>query len=92
MQPSSALQLSHGNYNVIMNICKKGEGLSLLPFFVSETHDAHFGGDAIWCGSDEEQPLCGEVWDYDHVAGMWDRLHEHVPCNDEVGEHEEDGS
>ena len=57
-----------------------------------EAHQAHFRCYAVWGGSDKEEPLCREVWDYDHVAGMRDQFHEHVPCNDEVGEHEEDGS
>ena len=66
-----------------------GEYRSAKGRYGLEAHDAHFWGDAVWCGTDEEKPLCGEVWDYDHVAGMWDLFHEHVPCNDEVGEHEE---
>ena len=69
-----------------------GENGSAKGRYGLEAHQAHFRCYAVWGSSDKEEPLCREVWDYDHVAGMRDQLHEHVPCNDEVGEHEEDGS
>ena len=59
---------------------------------MSEPHDAHFRGDAVWGGTDEEQPLGQEVWDEDQVIAERNRFHEHVPGEDEVGEYEEDRS
>ena len=49
-----------------------------------EAQEAHFGGDAVWSGADEEEPLGREVGGYDHVAGIWNRFHEHIPGDDEV--------
>ena len=58
----------------------------------SEPEEAHFGADAEFCGSDEEEPL-GEVVAHEHeVVAVWHRLDEFVPGEDEVGEHKEDGS
>ena len=58
----------------------------------SEPEEAHFGSDAEFSGSDEEEPL-GEVVAHEHeVVAVWHRLDEFVPGEDEVGEHEEDGS
>ena len=58
----------------------------------SEAHKAHLGGDAVWGGADEEEPLGKEVWHEDQELAVWDRFHEHVPGEDEVGEDEEDCS
>lgn len=58
----------------------------------SEAEEAHFRADAEFCGSDEEEPL-GEVVAHEHeVVAVWHWLDEFVPGEDEVGEHEEDGS
>ena len=59
---------------------------------MSEPHDAHLRGDAVWGGADEEEPLGHEVCDEDQIITIWDRLHELVPGEDEVGEYEEDCS
>ena len=59
---------------------------------MSKAHQAHFRGDAVWCGADEEEPLGQEVRNEDQVAAVRDRFHKHVPCDDEVGEDEEHGS
>ena len=58
----------------------------------SEPEEAHFGADAEFCGSDEEEPLGEEVAHEHEVVAVWHRLDEFVPGEDEVGEHEEDGS
>ena len=57
---------------------------SFVLFAVSEAHDAHFRGDSVFCGTDEEQPLGDEVWDQDHVVPVWYRLNESIPCQHEV--------
>lgn len=58
----------------------------------SEPEEAHFGADAEFCGSDEEEPLGEEVAHEHEVVAVWYGLDEFVPGEDEVGEHEEDGS
>ena len=55
---------------------------------VSEPHDAHFRGDAVWGGADEDEPLGQEVWDKYQILAEWNRIHKLVPGEDEVGEHE----
>ena len=71
---------------------KKGEDWCPSPLIVSEPHDAHFRGDAVWGGADEDKPLGQEVWDQDKVIAEWNRFHELVPGEDEIGEDEDHGA
>ena len=36
--------------------------------------------------------MCKEVWDHDKVLAVRYRFYEYVPCEDEVGKHEQNGS
>ena len=59
---------------------------------MSEAKDAHFGGDAVFRGPDEEEPLCKEICHEHEIVAVRHGFHELVPCKDEVGEYEEQGS
>lgn len=59
---------------------------------MSEAQDAHFGGDAVFRGPDEEEPLRKEICHEHEVVAVRNGFHELVPCKDEVGEDEEDGA
>ena len=59
---------------------------------MSEAQDAHFGGDAVFRGPDEEEPLRKEICHEHEVVAVRNGFHELVPCKDEVGEYEEQSS
>ena len=59
---------------------------------LSESQQTHFRSDAQWCGPDEKEPLSCVVCDQNQVCAIWNRFHEHVPGEDEVGEDEQNCS
>lgn len=74
---------------------EKKDGLShqivtAHPFL--EPHQSDRMTDSVFCGSDEQQPLCREVRDENKIVTIWDRFYEFVPCEDEIGEYEENSS
>ena len=57
-----------------------------------ESHQSDRMTDSVFCGSDEQQPLCREVWYQNKIVAIWDRFYEFIPCEDEIGEYEENSS
>ena len=60
---------------------------SVFLSIVLESQDSHFRGDAVRCRADEQEPLGQEVWDQHQYVEVWDRIYEHVPCDDEIREY-----
>ena len=70
--------MKRGDYNwVVASSC------------ILKSHYSHLGCHPIWSGSNEKQPLGHEIWDELQIMSARDRLHEFVPGQNKVREHEQ---